>query len=57
MDSFRNRKINPMVLEDRLLYKKELKLLEAFHVDLALTGITPDGRRMKVRTGGALWPS
>jgi acyl-CoA thioester hydrolase len=49
MESFRNRKIGPVVLEDRLVYKKELKLLEAFQVDLALAGISPDGRRMKVR--------
>jgi acyl-CoA thioesterase FadM len=29
--------------------KKELNLLEAFHVDMALAQITRDGRRMRVR--------
>jgi acyl-CoA thioester hydrolase len=41
--------MGPVVLEDRLQYKRELKLLEAFRVDLAVAAITDDGRRMKVR--------
>ena len=41
--------LGPVVLEDRLAYKKELKLLEAFRVELALLAITRDGRRMKLR--------
>ncbi|HEX6242876.1 MAG TPA: thioesterase family protein [Polyangiales bacterium] len=41
--------LGPVVLEDRLVYKKELKLLEAFRVELALAAITRDGRRMKLR--------
>ena len=49
MQEFRVRKIGPVVLEDRLVYKKELKLLEEFHVNLELAAITRDGRRMKVR--------
>jgi len=49
MDEFRARKLGPVVLEDRLLYKQELRLLEGFRVELALAGITRDGRRMKVR--------
>src|SRR5919197_202054 len=49
MDEFLRRRIGPVVLEDRLVYRKELKLLERFRVDLALAAITDDGRRMKLR--------
>jgi acyl-CoA thioester hydrolase len=49
MDEFRKRALGPVVLEDKLVYKKELRLLENFSVDLALLAITRDGRRMKVR--------
>jgi acyl-CoA thioester hydrolase len=43
------RQIGPVVLEDRLTYRRELRLLERFRVDLAVAGITPDARKMKVR--------
>ena len=49
MKELEQRKLGPVVLEDRLVYKKELKLLESFRVDLALTNLTRDGRRFKVR--------
>jgi acyl-CoA thioester hydrolase len=49
MDEFRKRMLGPVVLEDRLVYKKEIKLLEEFRVAMALAAITPDGRRMRVR--------
>jgi len=49
MNEFRARKLGPVVLEDRLVYKKELGLLDGYRVDLALAAITRDGRRMKVR--------
>lgn len=49
MSEFRTRNFGPVVLEDRLVYKKEITLLEAFRVELALAAITRDGRRMKVR--------
>jgi acyl-CoA thioester hydrolase len=49
MDEFRSRMLGPVVVEDRLVYKKELHLLEPFRVELALAAITPDARRMKVR--------
>jgi acyl-CoA thioester hydrolase len=49
MEEFQRRRLGPVVLEDRLVYKKELKLLEAFRVELGLAAITRDGRRMKVR--------
>jgi acyl-CoA thioester hydrolase len=49
MAEFMKRRLGPVVLEDRLVYKKELALLERFQVDLAISAITDDGRRMKVR--------
>jgi acyl-CoA thioester hydrolase len=49
MAEFQKRRLGPVVLEDRLVYKKELRLLEPFRVDLAVAAITEDGRRMKVR--------
>jgi len=48
-DELRRRRIGPVVLEDRLLYKKELALLEPFRVDLAMVALTRDARRMKLR--------
>ena len=49
MEEFRKRMLGPVVLEDHLRYKKELKLLEGFRVELELAAITADARRMKVR--------
>jgi acyl-CoA thioesterase FadM len=49
MAELQRRQLGPVVLEDRLIYKKELKLLEPFRVELALAAITRDGRRMKLR--------
>lgn len=43
------RQIGPVVLEDRLTYRRELRLLQRFRVDLAVAGITPDARKMKLR--------
>jgi acyl-CoA thioester hydrolase len=48
-DELRRRRIGPVVLEDRIVYKKELGLLEPFRVDLMMVAITRDARRMKVR--------
>ena len=49
MREFTARQIGPVVLEDKLLYRKELGLLEKFRVDMNLAAITEDARRMKVR--------
>jgi YbgC/YbaW family acyl-CoA thioester hydrolase len=49
MDTLRARQLGPVVVEDKLTYKRELKLLEPFVVELALAAITRDGRRMNVR--------
>ena len=43
------RQIGPVVLEDRLAYRRELRLLDPFRVDLTVAAITPDARKMKVR--------
>ena len=48
-DELRKLAIGPVVVEDRLAYKIELRLLEPFRVELALAAITRDGRKMKVR--------
>lgn len=49
MREFTARQVGPVVLEDKLTYRKELGLLEPFRVDMALAAITEDARRMKVR--------
>lgn len=49
MARFQESRIGPVVLEDRLSYKRELRLLEPFRVDLALAAGTEDARRLKVR--------
>jgi acyl-CoA thioester hydrolase len=49
MAELHKRQLGPVVLEDRIVYKKELKLLEAFRVELGLAAITRDGKRMKLR--------
>jgi acyl-CoA thioesterase FadM len=38
-----------VVVEDVLTYKHELRLLEPFRVDMAISAISPDARKMKVR--------
>lgn len=49
MDEFVKRGIGPVVLEDRLVYKREINLLEGFRVELALAASTRDVRRIAVR--------
>jgi acyl-CoA thioester hydrolase len=43
------RRIGPVVLEDRLVYRKELALLDGFRVELVMAALARDARRMKVR--------
>jgi len=43
------RQIGPVVLEDRVIYRRELHLLERFRVDLAVAAISADARKMKLR--------
>jgi len=49
MDEFVRRQIGPVVLEDRISYRRELRLLEPFRVDLVLSGATSDARKFRVR--------
>lgn len=49
MAKFREAHLGPVVVEDKLVYKREIALLEPFRVDLAVGAITADGRRMRVR--------
>lgn len=49
MQRFQEAQLGPVVLEDKLNYRHELRLLEPFSVDLAVAAATADGRRMKVR--------
>jgi acyl-CoA thioester hydrolase len=49
MAEFERRRIGPVVVEDRIAYRRELKLLEPFRVDLWLARASADLRTMKVR--------
>jgi len=49
MAELQRRQLGPVVLEDKLTYKQELKLLEPYRVELSLAAITRDGRRMRLR--------
>lgn len=41
--------VGPVVVEDKLTYKHELRLLEPFRVDLTVAAMTADARRVKIR--------
>jgi acyl-CoA thioester hydrolase len=49
MTEFMRRRLGPVVVEDRLTYRTELRLLEPFQVDLVLAAISDDARKMRVR--------
>ena len=49
MAELKRLQVGPVLLEDRLTYRKEIGLLEPFRVDLALAAATRDARRMKLR--------
>jgi acyl-CoA thioester hydrolase len=49
MAEFQKQQFAPVVLEDRITYKHELRLLEAFRVDVQVAASTRDLRRLKVR--------
>ncbi len=49
MERFTELRLGPVVLEDRLVYRKELRLLEPFRVDLELAGASEGAERMRVR--------
>lgn len=49
VSTFTERQIGPVILEDRLTYSREIRLLEPFAVDIELAAATNDGRRFRVR--------
>ena len=49
MTELYRRRLGPVVVEDVLIYKQELRLLEPFRVELATVAMTPDARKIKVR--------
>ena len=49
MPELYRRRLGPVAVEDVISYKKELRLLEPFRVDMAISAISPDARKMKVR--------
>ncbi len=62
VSTWAERQFGPVVLEDRLVYKREIRLLEFFTVDVQLAGATADMRRFKIRNrfikdGGTLCAS
>lgn len=42
-------RFGPVVLEDRLSYRREIRLLERFTVDLEMAALASDGRKFKIR--------
>lgn len=49
VSTWSDRQFGPVILEDRLVYRREIRLLEFFKVDVQLAGCTPDVRRFKIR--------
>src|SRR5512137_921099 len=49
MAEFTRRRIGPVVLEDRLTYRRELRMLEPFEVDLALAAASSDLGKLRLR--------
>jgi acyl-CoA thioester hydrolase len=49
MARFTKERLGPVVLEDRLTYQREIRMLEPFSVDLSLAAATPDARRIRIR--------
>ena len=47
--TFAELRIGPVVLDDHLVYRREVGLLEPFTVDFRTVALSPDGRRFKVR--------
>jgi acyl-CoA thioester hydrolase len=45
---FATERIGPVIVRDELVYRKELRLLEAFTVDVRLLGLSSDGTRFEL---------
>ena len=46
---FSEHQVGPVIVEDHLVYKREIRMLESFTVDFECVAGSPDGRRFKVR--------
>jgi acyl-CoA thioester hydrolase len=46
---FASERFGPVVVRDELVYRKELKLMDEFRVDLEVAGLSQDGVRFRVR--------
>jgi len=46
---FAEEHVGPVILRDELVYRKELRLLEDFTVDLEVVGLSSDGARFQMR--------
>jgi acyl-CoA thioester hydrolase len=49
MARFAEEKFGPVLLHDDLVYRRELRLMDEFTVELELVGISADGVRFRVR--------
>ena len=49
MSRFTSEKFGPVVMRDELVYRKELRLMEDFRVDLDAAGLSQDGVRWRLR--------
>ncbi len=50
MAEFQRLQIGPVVVEDKLTYRRELRLLEAFRVDLRVAAMTQDVRKLRMHS-------
>jgi acyl-CoA thioester hydrolase len=48
-EEFVRQRIGPVVRSDTIEYRREVRLLDALRVTLELTGMAPDGSRMRLR--------
>ena len=46
---FAAERLGPVIVEDRLSYRREIRMLDAFTVDFETVAASADGRRFKVR--------
>jgi acyl-CoA thioester hydrolase len=49
MSRFASEKFGPVIVQDELVYRKELRLMEDFRVDLEAAGLSQDGVRWRLR--------
>ena len=49
MSRFASEKFGPVIVRDELAYRKELRLMEDFRVDLEAAGLSQDGVRWRLR--------